>query len=47
MSTCLWAVHPGALGCGPDKANLPGVYSFVYGNTAVISHASEGGVRQE
>ena len=22
---------------GPDKANLPGVYSFVYGNTAVIS----------
>ncbi|MFG3270431.1 purple acid phosphatase family protein [Streptomyces luteogriseus] len=22
---------------GPDKKNLPGVYSFVYGNTAVIS----------
>ncbi|MEV7733460.1 metallophosphoesterase family protein [Streptomyces sp. NPDC088921] len=22
---------------GPDKAHLPGVYSFVYGNTAVIS----------
>ncbi|MGW2379253.1 fibronectin type III domain-containing protein [Streptomyces sp. NPDC001658] len=22
---------------GPDKANLPGVYSFVYGNTAIIS----------
>ncbi|MFF9087962.1 fibronectin type III domain-containing protein [Streptomyces sp. NPDC014991] len=22
---------------GPDKRNLPGVYSFVYGNTAVIS----------
>ncbi|GAA5703798.1 MULTISPECIES: purple acid phosphatase family protein [Streptomyces] len=22
---------------GPDKANLPGVYSFVHGNTAVIS----------
>lgn len=22
---------------GPDKANLPGVYSFVHGNTAIIS----------
>ncbi|WP_155054799.1 purple acid phosphatase family protein [Streptomyces blattellae] len=24
-------------GNGPDQANLPGVYSFVYGNTAIIS----------
>ncbi|MFE3030251.1 fibronectin type III domain-containing protein [Streptomyces canus] len=24
-------------GNGPDKAHLPGVYSFVYGNTAIIS----------